>query len=161
MRKRRRRRRWRNPRSPSIFHGYSAVAALGHASFNLARSTRTVKTPNPRRPIAFPCRRRLLYVCAKSFRISLPPPLFLSHPRASASQLPFQVTPPRALHSVPALENRGRRSWIFAAGAPARRNCRAATVTKSRAAANITRRNPRRSFVRAAFHFVRREIRRL
>jgi len=95
--------RWRrNPHiercSPSIFHGYSEVAALGHASFNLARSTRAVKTPNPRRPIAFPCCRRLLYVYSKSFpvfsfslsrvRLSIPP-LF----RATLSSLP--PPPPR------------------------------------------------------------------
>lgn len=90
------------PCSPSIFHGYSEVAALGHASFNLARSTRAVKTLNPRRPIAFPCCRRLLYVQhSKSF--SLPSSLTLV--RASAfQQLPFQV--------VPALKYRARRSWI-------------------------------------------------
>lgn len=139
--------RWkRNPHracSPSIFHGYSEVAALGHASFNLARSTRAVKTPNPRRPIAFPCCRRLLYVYSKSFPVllSLPPSLF----RASAFQLPFQV--------APALKYRARRSWISGAGVSAAKlSCR--LVTKSRELPRILRaRNPR-SFVRA-FHFVR------
>lgn len=152
--------RWRrNPHiercSPSIFHGYSEVAALGHASFNLARSTRAVKTPNPRRPIAFPCCRRLLYVYSKSFpvfsfslsrvRLSIPPPF-----RATLSSLP----PPRLPAPSPATKYRARRSWISGAGVSAARNCRGAPRNKiARAAANITRRNPR-SFVRA-FHFVR------
>lgn len=120
--------RWkRNPHracSPSIFHGYSEVAALGHASFNLARSTRAVKTPNPRRPIAFPCCRRLLYVYSKSFPV--PVSLF----RASAFQLPFQV--------APALKYRARRSWISGAGVSAAKlSCR--LVTKSRELPRILR----------------------
>lgn len=112
--------------SPSIFHGYSEVAALGHASFNLARSTRAVKTPNPRRPIAFPCCRRLLYVYSKSF-----PRLLSPFYRASAFQaLPFQV--------APALKYRARRSWISGAGVSAAKlSCR--FVTKSRELPRILR----------------------
>lgn len=117
----------RNPHtvcSPSIFHGYSEVAALGHASFNLARSTRAVKTPNPRRPIAFLCCRRLLYVYSKSF------PVLLSLFYASAFQLPFQV--------APALKYRARRSWISGAGVSAAKlSCR--LVTKSRELPRILR----------------------
>lgn len=72
-----------------------------------------MKTPNPRRPIAFPCYRRLLYVYSKSFRV-----FSLSHLHASASQLSFQVTFPSLPPSraVPALKYRARRSWIFGAG---------------------------------------------
>lgn len=140
--------RWkRNPHracSPSIFHGYSEVAALGHASFNLARSTRAVKTPNPRRPIAFPCCRRLLYVYSKSFPVLFSLSLSFSYTR---------VRLPATLSSCPRLEIPSSeildfwdRCFCCEIVVPPRNKI-------ARTAANITRRNPR-SFVRA-FHFVR------
>lgn len=126
--------------SPSIFHGYSEVAALGHASFNLARSTRAVKTPNPRRPIAFPCCRRLLYMYSKSFPVLLSFPLSFLPTSATLSSCPRLEIP-----SSEILDFRGR---CFC--------CEIVVLLRNkiaRTAANITCRNPR-SFVRA-FHFVR------
>jgi len=56
---------------------------------------------------------------------------------------PFKLPLPHALRPVPALENRGRGSWIFAAGAPATElSRRHGNKIARRAAANITRRNP-------------------
>lgn len=138
--------RWkRNPHracSPSIFHGYSEVAALGHASFNLARSTRAVKTPNPRRPIAFPCCRRLLYVYSKSFPVLLSLPL--SH-SLSRVRLPATLSscPRLEIPSSEILDFRGR-CFCCEIVVPSRNKI-------ARAAANITR--PQSTELRSRFSF--------
>lgn len=95
------------------------------------------------------CTRNLSQSSPFLFRASASnPPLF----QATFSSCSFPPPPPATV--APASKYRARRSWISGAGVPAARNCRAASRNKiARAAANITRRNPR-SFVRA-FHFVR------
>lgn len=112
-----------------------------------------MKTPNPRRPIAFRCCRRLLYVYSKSLPPSLVASLSLFRasarlpphsPHSDTQQLPFQV----AL----ALKYRARRSWISGAGVSAAAGIVATAVVVVVSRRVIKSREELPRILRAAIH---------